>query len=234
MKHEFTAKDYELIEKLAAQSGLVYDGHEDDRIFAQDLISYNVALMSKEQYKKLTDDLSSYSKKGKGFEVGGWNDASSYEYWKKQGEADDCNYIQVTAYVSNPEIVNPEELKAAVDEVSYYFSKCDNLNSKSSENTSLSAIVNKIKLVTNPQDVFTAPNFSEFSSEDIEAEGFHLVETLFCDQSGLGAPHERALTKNQVVETVKDLLSEHGKLYAAITGEGQFQIYVSLFKKLKK
>ena len=56
----------------------------------------------------MEDDINKYSIKGRGYKIGAWNDSSGYKYWR----GNDSNYIQITAYISNPKIVNPEKLKS--------------------------------------------------------------------------------------------------------------------------
>lgn len=70
------------------------------------------------------------------------------------------------------------------------------------------------------QGVFKAPSIG-----DCSPEGYELVDTLFVDNSGFGREGEPALTANQFLAEVKSGLGY------AITGEGQFQVYVGVFKK---
>jgi hypothetical protein len=65
-------------------------------------------------------------------------------------------------------------------------------------------------------------------------KGYTEIDTLFCDSSGLGADNELALTKNQLEEKLTQLTKEHGKLHAFITNIGQFQVYITLYKKTNK
>lgn len=81
--------------------------------------------------------------------------------------------------------------------------------------------------VYRPSDVFRS---REMHEDDIPPE-YKLVETLFCDSSGFGSPYEPALTKEQVETRVAELLEEHSCLHSALTGIGQFQVYLSLYKR---
>lgn len=72
------------------------------------------------------------------------------------------------------------------------------------------------------------------SVETMEIKGYELVKELFVDSSGLGQEDEPALTKSQFQKEVNALLDAHYKLYATITRQGQFQVYIGLFKKGKK
>lgn len=67
--------------------------------------------------------------------------------------------------------------------------------------------------------------------ETMQLKGYELVEELFVDSSGFGAPDELALTQDQFYKKLSELLTEHGELYATITGQGQFQVYVGLFRR---
>ena len=232
---ELTDADYQLIANIAEKANLTHDGGDDNRIFSDEMINYNVSLMSSAQYDKLEKDLEDFTVKGPGFEVAGWNDASGYKYWKAQGEAGDFNYIQVTAYINDPsKIKDPESIRNAIDEAMDHFQKWNNMEHQTSENTSLSGMASTMKEITKPEDLFSSSNLSQFSVEEIEAEGYQLIETLFCDSSGFGSSFERAMNKEQAAKKVQSLISEHGKMYGALTGVGQFQVYVSLFKNVKK
>lgn len=75
-----------------------------------------------------------------------------------------------------------------------------------------------------------------FQSKDITGmkfatEDFEEVETLFCDSSGFGNESERAMTQEQATARTEDLINKHGTLFAGLTGIGQFQVYVTLYKK---
>ena len=64
-------------------------------------------------------------------------------------------------------------------------------------------------------------------------ENFEEVETLFCDSSGFGSTTERALTKKQAIRRTEELIDEHGTLYSGLTGIGQFQVYVTLYREVE-
>lgn len=78
-----------------------------------------------------------------------------------------------------------------------------------------------------PADIFRS---RDMQGLDLDAEKYELVDTLFCDSSGFGAPHESALTQEQVEARVNELLDQHGYLYSGLTGVGQFQVYVSIWR----
>ena len=70
---------------------------------------------------------------------------------------------------------------------------------------------------------FPFPNIGSY-----RPKGWELVDTLFCDSSGMGSESEPALTVHQLIDAL-----EPGFGYAIIE-EGQFQVYVGKFKKLEK
>ena len=69
------------------------------------------------------------------------------------------------------------------------------------------------------------------SAETMALKGYTLIDRLFVDSSGLGSSDELALTKDQFLVKLTELLKTHYELTAKIIGEGQFQVYVGLFKK---
>ena len=71
-----------------------------------------------------------------------------------------------------------------------------------------------------------------FRSKDIEGmvtTNLIEVETLFCDSSGFDNSG-RSMTKDQAENRVNELIEEHGELKSGLTGIGQFQVYVTLYK----
>ena len=85
--------------------------------------------------------------------------------------------------------------------------------------------------VQNWRDVFRA---KAATVESMELRGYELVEDLFVDSSGFGADYEPALTVSAFEKRIQELLETHGTLTAKITGQGQFQVYVGLFRKTGK
>lgn len=77
-----------------------------------------------------------------------------------------------------------------------------------------------IAKVDQDKGVFKAPNIGEYRFEKYE-----LIDTLFVDNSGFGSVGESALTVSQFLQKVKKGLGY------AIIEEGQFQVYVGVFKK---
>lgn len=77
-----------------------------------------------------------------------------------------------------------------------------------------------------PGDKEKMPPFPFPSIGSFRPKGWALVDSLFCDSTGMGSPGEAALTVEQLVEAL-----EPGFGYAIIE-EGQFQLYVGKFRKL--
>lgn len=122
-------KSYEnQMKQLAHDAGLSYDGHNDDRMFYdKDMIMVFASLMTKKEYSDMERDMNKYKVKGQGYEIYVWNDNSGYEYWKDEAKDGGGNYIQVTAAVSDPEIVDAEKLKQDMEEAfDYFHGKYDN------------------------------------------------------------------------------------------------------------
>ena len=68
-----------------------------------------------------------------------------------------------------------------------------------------------------------------YACSDIDDERERL-ETLFVDSSGLGAEDEAALTLKAFKGRLVDLFREHGPLLCAIEEQGQFQLYVAVWR----
>ncbi len=76
------------------------------------------------------------------------------------------------------------------------------------------------------------PPFKFPNIGSMEPEGFEEVEVLFVDSSGFGDTDEPALTAEQFSEKLMGMmLMSKAQLYAAITEIGQFQLYVTVYRK---
>jgi len=69
--------------------------------------------------------------------------------------------------------------------------------------------------------------------EELYPGEYEIIETLFVDKSGLdlfdaGGP---ALSIYQMLSKGQELSKEHGNMFATVHDQGQFQIYVTLYKK---
>ena len=88
--------------------------------------------------------------------------------------------------------------------------------------------------VRSGDDCKHAPDYSGGDVETI-AKHFGVVveQEFFVDSSGFGAPGEPALTFPRFCEKVNALISggPDRAYYAALTGIGQFQVYVTIFSK---
>jgi hypothetical protein len=72
--------------------------------------------------------------------------------------------------------------------------------------------------------------------EYCEELGYQHVETYFVDATGWGDPDEPALTQLAFLGeasriTQEELMNNQGVLYWALTEVGQFQVYVSCYRK---
>ena len=88
----------------------------------------------------------------------------------------------------------------------------------------------KPKLVECVEEAFKVP--SGCTDEGFNDKDFLVIETLFVDSSGFGREGEAALTVEQFKEKVHDILENYKgeNVYGAITGEGQFQVYITLYQ----
>lgn len=77
-----------------------------------------------------------------------------------------------------------------------------------------------VALFDKDEAIFKMPNFGFY-----RPNGWEEVNTFFVDKSGFGSESEPALTIQQFLNRVRE-----GYGYA-ITEEGQFQIYITEFKK---
>lgn len=72
------------------------------------------------------------------------------------------------------------------------------------------------------------------SVETMELKGYTLVKEYFVDNSGFGMESEPAYTANGFINQLTELIKTEGSLVAKITNQGQFQVYLGLFKKTGK
>lgn len=79
-----------------------------------------------------------------------------------------------------------------------------------------------IAIADNDEGVFRCPKLGDYIPK-----GWNVVGEYFVDSSGFGAEGEPALTVRQFVGKVK------AGLGYAISDEGQFQVYVREFEKIK-
>jgi len=91
-----------------------------------------------------------------------------------------------------------------------------------------------LRRINHCDDVKRSPDYSQVKISLLEeAAGVKLIEEYFVDSSGLGADNELAMTYSAFKLIVNRLLAIANKreevLYSALTGVGQFQVYVSIF-----
>jgi hypothetical protein len=91
-----------------------------------------------------------------------------------------------------------------------------------------------MKWIKTADDVRHAPDFTGLSTSEIEAaSGKTMIDEYFVDSSGFGTQGEPASLYSDFKNTVKDQLEickKAGKrLYAILSGAGQFQVYITLY-----
>lgn len=74
---------------------------------------------------------------------------------------------------------------------------------------------------------FPFPHIGDMSN-DLDEE-HERVDSLFCDSYGFG--DGRSLSENGLKKRLGELLDEHGQLMVAIEEQGQFQLYVGVWKE---
>lgn len=84
-------------------------------------------------------------------------------------------------------------------------------------------------LLTTAQQLKGMPPFRFPNIGDMKIKN-ELITTLFCDKSGFGSSDEPALTTRQLIQTLTDLLETRGPLLIAIVEDGQFQLYLNIWK----
>jgi len=91
-----------------------------------------------------------------------------------------------------------------------------------------------LHLIRCPEDLRHSPDYSGGDMNEA-AKHFRVKkhEEYFVDSSGFGSSGEPALTYQSFSGKVSDLLAQYPgrKWYAALSGVGQFQVYVTLFYK---
>lgn len=121
LKPDFSDLLNQTMEALAYEVGANFDGGDGENRLHLEIIFADTLSMTSKEYKAMERDLNKYSVEGKGFTIGAWNDSSGYIYWNKTMEEN--NYVQVTAYITDLNSVNPIELRAALAEAQSYFEK---------------------------------------------------------------------------------------------------------------
>lgn len=89
-------------------------------------------------------------------------------------------------------------------------------------------ITSEVELLTMPP--FPFPNIG---ADEVEADKrWERIDTLFVDSSGFGTDDEPALTIAQFIERLRELIRANRLtgIRCAIIEEGQFQLYVGVWK----
>lgn len=89
------------MKKLAEETNLIFDGHNDTRLFLEEQILVNADHLTEKEYSQMEKEINS-TIETEHYTVYAWNDSSGYKYWKKESEVGGYNYIQITVHVKNP------------------------------------------------------------------------------------------------------------------------------------
>ena len=87
-----------------------------------------------------------------------------------------------------------------------------------------------------PHDAAEIDRWTRFPFPNIGSyrpPGWKLVDDWLCDKSGFGAPHEPALTVEQLKARLKDHTEAEQTYGYAIIEEGQFQIVLGVFEQIE-
>ena len=82
---------------------------------------------------------------------------------------------------------------------------------------------------SNLDDVFKS---TKANVETMELKGYEQICNLFADSSGMGMPDEASLTPSQLLARLEAIVSEHGTVHTYISGQGQFQVNIGVYKSL--
>lgn len=86
----------------------------------------------------------------------------------------------------------------------------------------------------NLHNIKDAYKSKQCNAETMELRGYEHIKTLFVDSSGFGQEDEPALTTNQFEKELAEIIKEHGEVYCTVLDSGMFQVYIGVFKKLRK
>lgn len=91
-----------------------------------------------------------------------------------------------------------------------------------------------LKRILISRDAFQAPDYTGADVSGIEEHfGVKILKEYFVDSSGFGSSNEPALTIADFTAAIALLLRSNRKrqYFAAVTGAGQFQVFVTIFYK---
>ena len=100
------------MQKLALESNLTFDGHDDTVLhYDEDKIYFYACDMTKQQYKFLQSEVMESVIDKPSYTVYAWSDESGFEYWTKSGES---NYIQISVDIKDVDNIDLVELDGDV------------------------------------------------------------------------------------------------------------------------
>ena len=93
-----------------------------------------------------------------------------------------------------------------------------------------------LMLLKRVEDVRQSPDYAQVDLKLLEGvAGIELVDEYFVDSSGMGSENEPALTYSKFCEVLDVILAGEKKegniVLSCLTGVGQFQVYVGIFRK---
>jgi hypothetical protein len=94
-----------------------------------------------------------------------------------------------------------------------------------------------LKRILVPSDVKRSPDYSGSSVSELARKNKMILhETYFVDSSGFGSSNEPAYTYPAFERIIEALLKDNPsrQYFCALTGIGQFQVYVSIFYRREK
>jgi len=114
-----------LMENLARLTETEFDGDPKDLRLHDQTIFTESLNYTKNEYKKMENDINNFELKGSGFSVYAFCDVSGYEYWTKNMEED--NYISICVAIDKnalmEERISSREIMIAIDKARDHFSK---------------------------------------------------------------------------------------------------------------
>lgn len=106
-----------LMNKLAKETGLIYDGKGDDRLFVETTYFVNASEMDESDYQRMENEIDKAVIETDHYTVYAWNDISGYKYWHECSKTGEHNYIQVTVAIKDPEKADPTDIERDVSDI---------------------------------------------------------------------------------------------------------------------
>jgi hypothetical protein len=102
-----------VLQMISEHTNLTHDSASDSVLHYDDAsIRVYASKMTEKEYNKMCKDINKFIKKGKGYEIYTWNDASSYKYWSRL--ENESNYIQISVSITDANKLDIDQLKTDV------------------------------------------------------------------------------------------------------------------------